>query len=182
MNHTKKKKNIISFYNNNNQNAQHIEMFVLFIFKCFAVHYRCVKVVHFYLSLWIFFFFLLLCLAFQNPERRNIIPKMQWIRFIFKDYRFPCRTLQKPTSYEDIKMKFMTYSISIRLSRVSGPYGGSCFTIFFFSHSLVKSIRFFFFSIRQKRLLSLNLCFFRFDRIQLNFFLSQNAVSIFYMN
>lgn len=76
----------------------------------------------------------------------------------------------------------MTYSISIRLSRVSGPYGGSCFTIFFFSHSLVKSIRFFFFSIRQKRLLSLNLCFFRFDRIQLNFFLSQNAVSIFYMN
>lgn len=150
------------------KNARYIESLFLVIVKGFAAHYRSMKVVHFYLSQWKCF----RPSGISKSSTQKHHTKKQWIRFIFKDYRCSCRTLQKPTSYEDIKMKFMTYSISIRLSRVWSPYVTPVSNSFFCSRQ-IDSL----FSIRQKRLLSLNLCFFRLERFQCNFLLVEMVLT-----
>lgn len=110
------------------------------------------------------FCFIFFCLEIQKMPKNNI----QCNKWIWNHVRktLAQRTMQQTTNYEDIKMKFMTYrNFDKAHSRVFSRPCVAPVTTFSLSDFLssVESIWSVFFLpwLRQKRLLSLDLCFFR---------------------
>lgn len=109
------------------------------------------------------FLFHFFCLEIRKVPKNNT-PCNKWMWNHVRT-TIAQRTMQQTTNYEDIKMKFMTYrNFDKALSRVFSDHVWLLLRLFLFFCSLTLcriDMVFFLPWLRQKRLLSLNLCFFR---------------------